>query len=73
MMKCGLTRQVEVFPQDWFNDGSYDFGYQWITRVNRRVDGSIAGDGIRLGTFELDATNRMIKRWLTSDPFYRIG
>jgi hypothetical protein len=29
--------QVEVFPQDWFNTGDYDFGYQWITRVAHAV------------------------------------
>ena len=65
-------RQVEVFPQDWFNTGDYDFGYQWITRVARRSDGSIVGDGIRLGSFELDETNRRVKKWLNQDPFYMI-
>jgi hypothetical protein len=67
-----IKRQVEVFPQDWFNTGNYDFGYQWITRVARRTDGSIVGDGIRLGSFELDETNRKVKKWLNSDPFYMI-
>jgi hypothetical protein len=66
------TRCVEVFPQDWFNEGDYDFGYQWITRVHRRTDGRIEGDGIRLGQFELDAANRQVKRWIIKDPFYRI-
>ena len=65
-------RQVEVFPQDWFNTGDYDFGYQWITRVARRSDGTIVGDGIRLGRFELDETNRRVKKWLNQDPFYMI-
>jgi hypothetical protein len=65
-------RQVEIFPQDWFNTGDYDFGYQWITRVARRTDGSIVGDGIRLGRFELDEGNRRVKKWLTTDPFYMI-
>lgn len=67
-----IKQQVEVFPQDWFNAGNYDFGYQWITRVARRSDGSIIGDGIRLGSFELDETNRRINKWLTQDPFYMI-
>lgn len=67
-----ISKQVEVFPQDWFNTGNYDFGYQWITRAARRSDGSIVGDGIRLGSFELDETNRRIKAWLTKDPFYMI-
>ncbi len=65
-------RQLQVLPQDWFNNGEYDFGYQWITRVARRADGSIFGDGIRLGRFELDETNRQIKGWLTAEPFYMI-
>jgi len=65
-------RQVEVFRQDWFNHGNYDFGYQWITRIVRRPDGVIVGDGIRLGSFELDSSNCQIKRWLSEDPFYRI-
>jgi hypothetical protein len=65
-------RQVEVFPQDWFNQGDYDFGYQWITRVARRTDGAIVGDGIRLNSFELDETNRQIKKWLTQNPFNMI-
>jgi hypothetical protein len=33
-------QQVEVLPQDWFNKGEYDFGYQWISRVARQTDGS---------------------------------
>jgi len=63
-------RKVEVFPQDWFNNGKYDFGYQWITRVERRSDGSITGQGIRLGRFELDETNRRVKKWVIEDRFY---
>lgn len=65
-------QQVTVFPQVWFNTGDYDFGYQWITRVARRTDGSIVGDGIRLGRFELDESNLRVKKWLTTDPFYMI-
>jgi hypothetical protein len=63
-------RQVEVFPQDWYNTGDYDFGYQWITRVDRRSDGSIVGSGVRLGNFELDETNRQVKNWLSQDLFH---
>ena len=66
-----LSNRVEIFPQDWFNQGDYDFGYQWITRVARRSDGSIVGDGIRLGKFELDETFRQVKTWMEEDPFYR--
>jgi hypothetical protein len=67
-----LHHRVEVLPQDWFNQGNYDFGYQWIIRVARRTDGTIVGDGIRLGSFELDETNRRVKNWVTRDPFYRL-
>jgi len=63
---------VQVFPQDWFNSGDYDFGYQWITRAWRRSDGAIMGEGIRLGSFELDRTNRQVKTWLVRNPFYMI-
>ncbi len=60
--------QVEVFPQDWFNTGNYDFGYQGIAHVVRRNDGSIVGEGIRLGRFELDESNRRVRKWLSQDP-----
>ena len=65
-----LRKEMTVIPQDWFNQGNYDFGYQWITRVARLSDGGIVGDGIRLGAFELDETGKQVKRWITSDPFH---
>jgi hypothetical protein len=65
-------QQVEVFPQHWFNNGNYDFGYQWITRVTRQSNGKIIGDGIRLGSFELDDTNCQIKKWISENPFHMI-
>lgn len=53
------TGRVSVYPQDWFNRGGYDPGYCWITRVARDpADGRIVGDGIRIGSFVLDETNR---------------
>lgn len=65
-------RQLEVIPQDWFNGGGYDFGYQWITRVDRDpTTGRIVGEGIRLGSFRLDSSGRQIEKWLHTDPFYR--
>jgi len=49
--------QVTVMPQRWFNEGKYDFGYQWITRVQRDPGtGRIVGEGIRLPPFRLDET-----------------
>jgi len=63
--------EVEVVPQDWFNNGAYDFGYQWITRVARDPETRrILGEGIRLGFFRLDATFRSVEEWLVNDPFY---
>jgi len=66
------NRRLEVVPQDWFNRGGYDFGYQWITRVCREPNTNrIVGEGIRLGHFRLDATGRQVEEWLHTDPFYR--
>lgn len=63
--------RFEVFPQDWFNEGNFDVGYQWVTRLVRdRATGVIVGDGIRLGAFALDESNRRIARWYVQDPFY---
>ena len=60
-----------LLPQKWFNEGNYDFGYQWITRVERnKKTGRIVGEGIRLGNFELDSTSTQIGRWLEQDVFY---
>ena len=52
------SNQCEVYPQDWFNKGDFDFGYQWITQVARREDGKICGNGIRISEFLLDGSNR---------------
>jgi len=64
---------VDVYPQDWFNHGDYDFGYQWPTRVARDPQtGDIVGDGIRIGLFVLDDSHRQLsmkhlRRWLSHD------
>jgi hypothetical protein len=56
---------VEVIPQDWFNKGQWDFGWQWPTRVARDPKtGHIVGDGIRMGVFMLDESCRNVQRWL---------
>jgi len=66
-----VSARVNVLPQDWFNKGNYDFGYQWITRVTRdSKTGRILGEGIRLGFFRLDETGRTIEEWLVRNPFY---
>jgi hypothetical protein len=54
---------VEVLPQDWFNLGNFDFGYQWITKVARDPhSGRICGTGIRLKSFILDESGRQVEQ-----------
>jgi hypothetical protein len=56
------ARSTDVFPQDWFNDGTPDYGYEWITCVTR--DPATRGlfvNGIRIDTFILDETGRQIE------------
>jgi hypothetical protein len=60
--------ELIVLPQDWFNNGSHDFGYEWITRVARDDSGRIIGDGVRIGPFRLDETGRQLDTWLSSTP-----
>jgi len=55
-------KQIDVYPQDWFNKSNLDFGYQWITRVWRREDGRIEGNGIRIDSFILDSTCKQLGR-----------
>jgi hypothetical protein len=59
---------IEVLPQDWFNSGDFDFGYQWITKVVRDSNsGRIVGTGIRLKTSFLMKAAGKLRRSLT-DP-----
>lgn len=67
-----ITSRVTVIPQDWFNNGKYDFEYQWVARIARTESGRLIGEGIRLGTFELDDSGREVKRWLSQNPFHMI-
>jgi hypothetical protein len=63
---------LTIIPQDWFNEGAYDFGYQWVTRVARLPgSGDIVGEGIRLGLFRLDPSGRQLAEWLAEDVFYQ--
>jgi len=56
---------VDMIPQDWFNTGDFDKGYQWPTRAARDDKSQvIVGDGIRIGTFALDRSGRDIAAWL---------
>lgn len=57
-----IAHCMEVFPQDWFNDGSLDYGYQWITcAVRDPASKRLLVSGIRLGGFVLDETGRGIE------------
>lgn len=67
-------RIVDVVPKDWFNQGEWDFDYQWVTQVVRDpADGRIVGVGIRLGLSRLDETMRQIDRWHLAAPFFFPG
>ncbi len=56
---------VEVFPQKWFTPKKFDIGYEWITRVTRDQDtGRFIGDGIRIGSFELDGNGTNLLRFI---------
>ena len=51
----------QLYPQDWFNGGGFDYGYEWITRVARNNQtGKVHGEGIRISAFVLDATLRKL-------------
>ncbi len=63
---------VTVIPQDWFNKGRFDFGYQWPTRVARDpLTGKIFGEGIHLGFYVLDDSGREIEMWLNRDSSHQ--
>lgn len=60
-----VERSIEVFPQDWFNDGSPDYGYQWITCATRDPKTRrLLVSGIRIDNFILDETGRRIEQRL---------
>lgn len=55
---------LEIIPQDWFNKGSFDFGYQWPARIKKdESTGDIYGDGIRIGAFKLSKNKKDIECW----------
>jgi hypothetical protein len=52
-------QRYQLYPQDWFNNGGFDYGYEWVTRVARHATtGRIHGEGIRIAPFVLDASLR---------------
>jgi hypothetical protein len=59
MLLNPVSGTLRLYPQDWFNDGRVDLGYQWVTRVGRDPKtGRIHGDGIRIDPFILDDSMR---------------
>jgi hypothetical protein len=63
--------EVAVYPQDWFNKGNYDFGYQWLTAMVREARSkAVVGYGMRLGVFVLDSTLRNVSVWLRKDDVF---
>jgi hypothetical protein len=51
-----------LYPQDWFNKGGVDLGYQWVTRVARNPrTGHIHGEGFRISPFVLDDSLRGLR------------
>jgi hypothetical protein len=64
------NQQMNVTSQDWFTNGNYDFGYQWITRVARSPEtGNLVGDGIRIGAFVLNGEGSEFLQWLDAEHF----
>ena len=63
MVANPVQGSIRLYPQDSFNDGQEDLGYQWVTRVAREPrTGRIWGDGIRINPFILDDTLRKLAR-----------
>jgi hypothetical protein len=53
----------QLYPQDWFNGGEFDYGYEWITRVARNSQtGKVHGEGIRIRPFVLDDSLRKLAK-----------
>jgi hypothetical protein len=55
-------RSIEVLPQDWFNDGTPDIGYQWITCATRDpTTRRLLVSGFRIDSYVLDKTGRRVE------------
>lgn len=56
--KNGILRIINI---RWFNnDDKIDFGYQWITRIQKEKENKYYGDGIRLGSFYMNNKGELI-------------
>jgi hypothetical protein len=59
------ARTIEVSPQDWFNDGTPDYGYEWITCATRDpATRRLLVSGFRIDSLILDETGRRIEQRL---------
>lgn len=56
---------VEVLPQNWITEETYDIAQYWITRAARDPETHrIVGELSKAGTFELAENGRDFSRWL---------
>lgn len=53
---------VTVLPQDWFNQGNYHLGQQWISAAGRLADGRLVVTGREIGHVYLDESGRNVDR-----------
>ncbi len=61
------AQRIEIYPQDWFNDGSYDYAYQWIACATREpVTRRLLVGGFRIEQFILDEAGCRTEQQLTS-------
>ena len=52
---------IEVLPMDWWNNGDYDFGYEWVTKIARDPNTrNIVGEGVRILPFLLDQSGNFL-------------
>ncbi len=59
MVASPAKGSLSIHPQDWFNRGNTDFGYEWITRFARDpATGRVHGEGIRIAPFILEPNLR---------------
>ena len=54
---------IDVVLLDWWNEGDFDFGYQWITKVGRGPGGRLFGTGFRINPFVMKETGEFIE-WI---------
>jgi hypothetical protein len=59
------ARTIDAIPQDWFNDGKPDYGYQWITCATRDpATRRLLVSGFRIDSLVLNETGRGVEQRL---------